>query len=142
MKRWKKLILLFCCANLAIAPEHTIRPPTDIQCLAFVTYDEARGEPVKGRKAVLEAVRTRMKLQGKTACEIVAQPKQFSGYKRYSFYYVDEKMLTMAVEADKIASSVKGCPYFHATRVQPKWAENMVKCGTIGKHTFLKEKRK
>lgn len=114
----------------------------DSHCLAWVVWDEARGEPVESRRAVLDAVRERMKQKGKTACEVIAEPRQFSGYKLSYVQQVDENMLTMYEEADRIKPQVRGCAYFHATYVSPSWASKLTKCATINKHVFYKESKK
>lgn len=113
-------------------------------CMAWVLHDEARGEPSKGARAVLDAVLARIKKRNKTACEVVAEPKQFSGYRPFIVFKIDDKILANYEAIKKLPPVMRGCDYFHATHVSPKWASSMKKCGRVGKHVFYttKEKKK
>jgi spore germination cell wall hydrolase CwlJ-like protein len=143
----KALLAIFLaayCQALAVPSEVVLKPlrATEKQCKAWVVWDEARGEPSKGARAVLDAVLTRMKKRNKTACEVVAEPKQFSGYRPFITFKIDDKILANYEAIRKLPPVVVGCDYFHAVYVSPKWARGMQKCKQVGNHIFFKEKRK
>lgn len=56
-----------------------IRAPdiTNVECLAFMIYGEARGESLNGKLGVAFVVYNRSKKYNKTFCEIILQPGQF-----------------------------------------------------------------
>lgn len=141
--RWLlALVLVFTCSELAVPPEVIKRPVTATECLAWVINDEARGESLKGARAVLDVVLRRMKLRKKTACQVVAEPKQFSGYKPGVFLGITQEMLTKYEVVNKMPPSVPNCEYFHANYVSPYWNNGLVKCKQIGNHIFYRAKPK
>lgn len=135
---------------LLLAPEDLAIPsrvfykllPTEKDCLAWVIHDEARGEPLRGARAVLDAVLARAKKRQKPVCEVVSEPRQFSGYSPEKIFFVDEKMLQRYREVAELRPVAEGCDYFHATYVKPRWRYSMKVCRQVGKHIFYKEKRK
>ena len=118
------------------------QPLATTRCLAWVIHSEARGEPLKGARAVLDAVYARMKKRKKGACAVIAEPYQFSGYRKGSFSRVTDDMIDRYFEAERLKPVVKGCEYFHANYVQPLWAETLTPCKVVGNHKFFKEKIK
>lgn len=52
----------------------------DVRCVAQAVYHEARGEPMRGQRAVADVVmnRARSGRWGKSACAVVNAPRQFS----------------------------------------------------------------
>lgn len=116
---------------------------TDDQCLASVIYYEARGESLKGKRAVLDVVKHRMQTSGKSACTVVKQRKQFSWYpqKPIKRYNKEMQQLLAEVRAHGKVLINERYLYFFSKRIKPKWAYNM-ECRTIGKHNFCKEKVK
>ncbi len=132
--------------TLAIPPSIPVEPLkrgyTASQCLAWVTYSESRGEPLRGSRAVLDVIYTRMQARHMTVCEVVMQKGQFSGYREGRKLVTNEDMLTRLREASRIEPVARGCMYFHAISVRPLWAKKMKKCIAIGHHVFYKEKSK
>jgi spore germination cell wall hydrolase CwlJ-like protein len=62
-------------------PRISMLPPADrdaVTCTALAIYNEARGEPERGRMAVAITVRNRMRERHLTACQTVFEPWQFS----------------------------------------------------------------
>lgn len=135
------MALVLVCSPLAIPPK--VKPytgPEQWRCLAWVVHDEARGEPLKGARAVLDVVLARMKATGKSACEVIAQPRQFSGYKGHkALYELSDETLRRFVKVAKMKPVAVECKHFHATYVRPVWATKMRVCFRIGRHVFLKE---
>ncbi len=115
-------------------------------CLAWVVSNEAKGEPLRGQKAVYDVVQHRMSLRKKTACEVVKEAHQFSGYHKGMHLHVDDLMLTRLEKLRKMAPVVRDCDYFHAVYVKPAWRLKMQKCEQINNHIFYrippKEKHK
>lgn len=64
-------------------PAHAGPQQAEIACLALNIYHEARGEGIKGMRAVASVVmnRVRSKLFPDTVCDVVSQPAQFSWYR-------------------------------------------------------------
>lgn len=116
-------------------------------CMAWVINDEARGEPVRGQRAVYDVVKHRMEIRKLTACEVVKEPYQFSGYHRGMRLTATEEMLQRLSKVRRIAPVASNATYFHSNKVRPKWAHKMKRILTIGKHAFYmprkqKEKHK
>lgn len=139
------ILLAVICSPLAIPGKVVYNPvpkqPTSWQCMAWVVHDESRGEPLKGSRAVLDVVLKRMKDTGKKACEVIAQPSQFSGYHSSAPYRVSKEAVERFVRVAKMRPVTVECKYFHAEYVHPEWATKMTKCFQIGKHIFYKEKK-
>jgi N-acetylmuramoyl-L-alanine amidase len=140
--RFVVAVFLFTYADdLAIPAKVVYSLSEPSKCLAWVIHDEARGEPQKGARAVLDAILTRMKKRNKTACEVIAEPRQFSGYKPYIEFKVDDKMIASYEAIQKLPPVVAGCDYFHARSVSPAWRHKMTPCKQVGNHIFYKEKK-
>lgn len=113
--------------------------PSEGHCLASVVYYEARGEPLRGQRAVLDVVLNRAYKSGKSVCEILTAKGQFQWTKRKPMLYTEE----MAEQLDVVGQHpkvLKNEIYFFATHVRPSWSGKM-QCRTIAKHTFCKEKQ-
>lgn len=137
--RWLLAILLLAATiPLAIPAKVVYRPVADSTCLAWVIYDESRGEPLRGSKAVYDVVKHRMKERSLTACQVVAEAHQFSGYKPGVFEKITPEMLTRYELVAKMAPVVPSCSYFHANYVHPLWRLKMKRCGAVGKHIFYR----
>lgn len=139
-------LLLFCiCTDLA-SPKPLKPILDDDLCLAWVIKDEARGESLRGQRAVLDVVLKRMETRKLSACAVVKEPKQFSGYKPgmelVLHKNVDEKDLTRLWELFKMSPVVSQSTYFHAEYVKPDWRHKMKRLLQIGKHIFYQQKEK
>lgn len=140
------MLLAITCSPLAI-PQQVVyntapKQPEESHCMAWVVHNESRGEPLKGSRAVLDVVLKRMQDSGKKACEVIAEPKQFSGYYERSVHEVSEEALQRFIAVAAMRPVTTKCKYFHAKRVSPAWATKMTKCFQIGNHIFYKEKQK
>lgn len=142
---WKRILaaiaLALVCAPLAIPKKPVKHAPEPLKCLVWVVHDESRGEPLRGSRAVLDAVLKRMKDTGKGACEIVSQPRQFSGYNAQAMYVDNKEALARYHVVKRMKPVTHECKYFHAVYVHPAWANKMTRCFRIGKHVFYKEKK-
>ena len=110
-------------------------------CLAWIVWSEARGEPLRGKRAVLDVVKARMKASGQSACSVVSSPHQFSGYKKGMKIKVSEKQLTEYREVVSMSPVAANCNYFHNTSVNPHWAKGMKFCIRVGRHLFYKQSK-
>lgn len=127
------------CSVLSI-PSHVQPISDDFICTAWVVQDEARGESLKGQRAVLDVVLKRMKTRKLSACAVIKQDKQFSGYKNGMelklHKNVSEESLTKLDKLFKMEPVVKNSEYFHAEYVKPTWRHEMKRIVQIGKHIF------
>lgn len=141
--RWLLAVLLLTCsAKLAVPPAPPVaKVTTDKECLAWVIYDEARGEPLRGQRAVLDVVLTRMKQRKQTACEVVEEPAQFSGYHQGVFKKISQEMLTTYDVVSKMSPVAANAEYFHATYVAPAWKTSMKRIKQVGNHIFYKARK-
>jgi hypothetical protein len=111
---------------------------TDSQCLATALHYEARGEPLVGRRAVLDTITNRMLATGKSACSIVLARGQFAWSKRRPLlaYGNDQRaMLGEVLKHPKVLNSEKYTYFFSGAK--PVWAYNM-SCRKIHGHNFCK----
>lgn len=145
------LLLSFVTASLAVPANVPIaRVPVvshEDVCLAWVVDDEARGEPIRGQRAVYDVVKHRMATRKLTACEVVKERGQFSGYHQGMRMRATEEMLQRLKKLRRIAPVVSNASYFHNSTVKPTWASKMQRILTIGRHIFygprkFKEKQK
>lgn len=110
----------------------------DSICTAWVIYSETGDVGIIAARAVLDVVLTRMKNRNMTACQVVKEKSQFSGYTKHTKMNVTEHQLTWAALAYRMHPVVEGCEYFHANYVHPNW-KNVRVCAHIGEQTFYRK---
>ncbi len=125
---------------------------TALVCLATAVYFEARGEPIDGQIAVAEVVMNRVEDNRfpDSVCEVVKQNRYPGILHRcqFSFYcdgqpetindqkawetaeYIAEGLLDGALQLGIEAT------HYHATTVNPFWADYYTHIGKIGNHIF------
>ncbi len=115
----------------------------EVQCLAKNIYFEARGESVRGMKAVAQVTINRVNdyRWPDTICQVVYQRGQFSWTVKKN-KITDQKLYKLAEDLayEVLNKPLENFPHthFHATHVNPGWKyANKVK---IGNHIFY-EKR-
>ena len=119
----------------------------DISCMASVIYDEARGEPEKGKIAVGAVIMNRVKSKKSpdTVCGVTNQKRnnicQFSGMCKNKPNQFDETSLRIATNIirGEYDDPTKGAMYFHNDTVRPKWSKIYVRTTRIGNHTFYSQ---
>jgi hypothetical protein len=111
-------------------------PDPDWQCLVSAVYHEARGEPAKGKRAVLEVVLHRSAKSGKSICEVVAQKRQFPWFKKKGLVPLNPETLLHYNQALEYGPVLKDEKFLYFNGVRP----HGVGCRRIGKHIFCKEK--
>jgi spore germination cell wall hydrolase CwlJ-like protein len=128
----------------------------EASCLATAIYFEARGEPLKGQKAVAEVIMTRAgsgRYPG-SICGVVYQNSNQHLACQFTFT-CDGKAdkprdmaswtlaKTIAVAALTKAKNkrpiTKWATHYHATYVNPRWASKLRKTARIGTHIFYRE---
>ena len=153
MKRALLTIILLSCflpAVLSIPPNVVYKPLESLQhddkdsrCIAAALHNEARGEPIKGIRAVYDSILARMKKRNKTACQIVLEKHQYTGMTRNKIKNVSEEALTDLETIGRMHPVVEGCTHYYANYIlPPKWVRDMKSCGKVGKHLYFKEKEK
>jgi spore germination cell wall hydrolase CwlJ-like protein len=120
----------------------------DSQCLAMNIYFEARNQSIAGQIAVGLVTLTRVnhKRFGDTICEVVWTRKQFSwthdgksdAPKNKASYEMAQMVASILLDKDNSLSDItKGATHYHATYVDPYWAESLKRVATIEDHEFL-----
>ncbi|WP_241657414.1 cell wall hydrolase [Aurantiacibacter suaedae] len=120
----------------------------DIKCLAQAIYFESRGEPLAGQLAVARVVINRAESAAfpDSYCSVVKQRAQFSFVRggripepnRSSAAWQRAKAIAHIAESEMWASDADDALYFHATRVNPRWARTKVARATIDSHIFYR----
>jgi spore germination cell wall hydrolase CwlJ-like protein len=137
--------------------------PSDLQCLTANIFFEARGESIKGMKAVADITLNRTKHQAfpESICEVVKQKQQFSwvkgdkrskkvlsedlrGFKAddLAAYQKAKSIATEALSEEYKSILPRNVISFHSVAITPHWANKMKKYSTIGSHVFYSFKRK
>lgn len=122
---------------------------------ARTLFQECRGEPLEGQKAVAHCLVNRLKdgRWGKSLGEVCLWTKQFSGWRSSdpnfgpSCQLPDESpvlvSLSELVQAamDGEADPSQGAVFYYATSIPaPIWSEHMRVTARIGHHIFLTDK--
>lgn len=116
-----------------------------MKCLTEALYFEARGEPVKGQRAVAEVILNRVDHPSfpKSVCGVVNQRGQFS-YKGGSLRMRDGNAAARAarIAAEALAGAPRtltgGATYFHTAQVRPSWSKRFTRTARIGAHIFYR----
>jgi spore germination cell wall hydrolase CwlJ-like protein len=106
----------------------------DAICIAWTVKSEAGGEPVKGKRAIIDVILTRMRQRNMTACQVLKEPFQFSGFTKHTKLRVTIEQLTELEMLINMEPVVEGCSSFHAVYVHPKW--HLKFCKRVGRHLF------
>ncbi len=119
---------------------HDPKYSQDRLCYASAVWHEARGEPRNGRRSVIDTIYNRAVVLGISACEVVAQPRQFAWYKRKGLVRLTDEEIAVynsAIEHPAVLTDEKYRWFYSGTR--PVWAKEM-NCRAIGNHKFCKER--
>ncbi|MEX1082157.1 MAG: cell wall hydrolase [Halofilum sp. (in: g-proteobacteria)] len=126
---------------------------TDLRCLAENIYHEARGEPYAGRVAVAEVTLNRVASPRfpHSVCAVVHQLNRSAATSRqvaaFSWTLEDvngprgsawQRAMAVAEEVydGEHTPVVPDSHHYHATYVEPRWAQRMSPLVTIGNHVF------
>ena len=122
----------------------------EVECLARNIYFEAGGEPRAGKIAVAEVTMNRVKSKQfpRTVCAVVHQKTkgtcQFSWvcegkksvYRNSDAWRDSIKIAENILISKKEYGIIGSAKYFHATYVDPEWAERKRVIKKIGQHIF------
>lgn len=118
----------------------SLRGWTDSQCLATALHYEARGEPLAGRRAVLDIITNRMLATGQSACSVVLQRGQFSWSKKKPLLKYDSDQKAKLGEVVRYPRVLGNNSYKHFySGPKPSWARGMI-CKRIYNQNFCKGK--
>lgn len=140
-------------ARLLQTPPTSLANETDLACMAVAVYHEARGESIKGQRAVASVVLQRTMVPdrwGRTACDVV-RPVQFTFMQ--GDQYGDPTTWTYASirnpaaweTALRVALTItfqgpdaylQGADHYHTTQVFPTWRLAMDMTEQVGNHKF------
>lgn len=133
------LALLLCTSPLATS-NASIGGWTDSQCLATAIHYEARGEPLAGRRAVLDTIANRMLATGQGACSVVLARGQFSWSKKKPLLKYDNEQRLRLGEVVRHPRVLANENYkFFFSGEKPYWAYGM-SCKKIRNLSFCKGK--
>lgn len=114
---------------------------SEVDCLAYTLHKEARGESLRGRRAVLDVIYNRMRIRELTACQVMKQRSQFSWYSKSVKIKMEIKVLTEFFIVDAMQPVLpSNVEYFHTRQIRPSWTRNLKRVAIIGNHVFLAEK--
>ena len=121
----------------------------EVECLARNIYFEAGGEPSAGKIAVAEVTMNRVKSKQypRTVCGVVHQRTkgtcQFSwvcegkrSVRNNNAWRESQKIAESILISKKRYGIIGNAKYFHATYVNPKWADESRMIAQIGNHIF------
>ena len=123
---------------------------TAAMCLALNIFFEARNEPIDGQIMVAEVTLNRVASNRypDSVCDVVWQRKQFSWTHdglhddptRMSYLdrqaWRDIQTLAKDILDEKVEMFGTGATMYHATYVEPYWADSYEFVGQVGEHLF------
>jgi spore germination cell wall hydrolase CwlJ-like protein len=134
---------------LELSYERKQKVMREVECLARNIYFEAGGEPRAGKIAVAEVTMNRVKSNQfpKTVCAVVHQKHknicQFSwvcegkrSVRNNNAWRESQKIAESILISKKRYGIIGNAKYFHATYVNPKWADESRMIAQIGNHIF------
>jgi N-acetylmuramoyl-L-alanine amidase len=128
----------------------------ELRCLAENIYFEARGEPLDGQYAVAEVTLNRVRSPRfpKTICKVVHDTRWDPLRRRFTAHFSWTQMeprgdpwgpawlsamaVAKAAVSDAHMPLVPDALYYHASGVQPYWANERRIVATIGNHVFYR----
>lgn len=116
----------------------------ELLCHSLNIYHEARGTNIRNQVAVAWVVRNRMNMSGRSACEVIYVPRQFSwttrrpGRPREAAAWRQSQELALMVMQDQISDITRGATHFHEYGIRPAWSRNARNSMRIGAHTFFR----
>lgn len=139
--------LLFSTASCDHTPPPAPAAVSEWKCMLKNIYHEARGEGVVGMQAIAAVTLNRAAQTGKSICDTVYAPKQFSWTNTAK---TRNKPITGDINTAHIVASqaiagvledvTGGATHYHTTKVKPIWRKSLDKVGVINNHIFYKGK--
>ena len=126
---------------------------TETYCLAQAIYFEARSESIDGQFAVGRVVMNRVadNRYPDTVCGVVFQNQHWVDACQFSFACDDQsddpyekgawamaKRIANLVQTNWLPDDLGEATHYHATYVNPSWAERLEKTAHVGRHVFYR----
>ncbi len=126
----------------------------DLMCLARNIYHEARGEPLAGQLAVAEVTMNRVASRHfpDTVCDVVYEKRLDTVRNRLvgafswtEFETVEEprgiqweraRRAAEAIYDEQHEPTIPRALFYHADRIEPRWARHKKRVAKIGRHIF------
>lgn len=138
--------LLLSTASCDHAPTPSPAVASEWCCMIKNVYHEARGEGVVGMQAVAAVTLNRAAKTGKTICDTVYAPKQFSWAntaKGRNKPMTGDTSVVYAVAAQAMTGTMLditgGATHYHTKKVKPIWRKSLDKIGVINNHIFYRK---
>jgi spore germination cell wall hydrolase CwlJ-like protein len=135
----KRLLIL----ALSIIPFQAVAKDalSEKRCMVSAIYYEANTQSDVGKRAVMDVILNRVKATGKSVCQVIAQPGQFSWFDKKPIlkYNVEMKDLLKRMEGVGVVLMNENVKWFHHVIVKPKWAKKM-SCMRLEEHMFCYER--
>ena len=138
--------LLFSTASCDHAPAPSATAASEWKCMLKNIYHEARGEGVVGMQAVAAVTLNRAAQTGKTICDTVYAPKQFSWTntaKGRNKPITGDTATVYAVVAQAMSGTMQditgGATHYHTKKVKPIWRKSLDKIAIINNHIFYRK---
>ena len=149
MRRAIALPFLFFPVLMSSSMLHVKLPDRDeVDCLASAIYYESRGEPEIGQRAVAHVILNRTVYRKKSVCEVIAEPRQFSFYRKGMQLESSEEIRSIALEMlvqernGWRADFLRGITHYTRVEVKKVWMRAFAIEVILGNHQFLREKNK
>lgn len=130
------------CAAIILSPATTTQDETEL--LARMITAEARGEPLKGQRAVAWVAVNRVQAGGwfgDNLPDVLHKPFQFVLHRHYT---TQAYKVARSVLHGSGADPTDGATHFHSTLYSPpRWAKGdaFTRTATIGNHAFYRQRR-
>jgi spore germination cell wall hydrolase CwlJ-like protein len=130
---------------LVSAQQHSAVASDEV-CTKAAVFAEARGESLKGMRAVQQVVINRARRQGVSPCRVVKSPHQFSFYKRgmnlTKLGKDDSQFLTRFHKARRMrAVLTEDYTHYYRKDIHPSWAKRMQCDKVVGRQVFCRERK-
>lgn len=129
-------------------------PIDEVLIVARTVWQEARGEPREGKRAVVHVLNNRAKKRGTDMAYEAHRPFQFSGWntgevnrlksrqqglESASFRRAFSATLEALDEIEAGQDPTRGATHYHADYVSPDWARGHTPVVVIGRHRFYND---
>lgn len=156
------LLIMLLTSSSVVMPKVSPFDLESFKCHLDNLYHEIRGDTEEGIEAVMAVVNNRSRQSGKTVCQVIYQPYQFSWTTKRPV--VREKAVYAALamrlatrlargasagasgggrhvtgNAGQVAKEILLATHYHAYYVKPAWASKMKRLGRVGAHIFYRK---
>jgi spore germination cell wall hydrolase CwlJ-like protein len=110
------------------------------RCMASAIFYEANTQSIVGQRAVYDVIINRVRATGKSVCQVISQPYQFSWFDKKPLLPYNTKMKELLQRVESIGRVLinRNYKYFYHESISPKWAKKM-DCVKLEEHIFCRE---